>query len=840
MNLGPEASGFPQVLVDSNVMDAQLPLYGFLSDAPSTMVTISVVVAVLAAGYAGFAGWLWVAGCAAILWTLAAPIWLWSLFVPIAAITTLPILRRRLISDRILAFMIDAGLLPVISDTERTAIEAGDVWVDGELFSGRPNLHHLNNSPYPFLNEAEQAFIDGPVEKICEMTDDWRVHTQRDLPEEVWSFLKREGFFGIIIPEQYGGLGFSASAHSAVVHKLASRSLTLAITVMVPNSLGPAELLLHCGTDKQKQHYLPRLATGEEIPCFALTEPGAGSDAAAMQAKGVVFKGENGELYLRLDWDKRYITLAAISTVLGLAFKLEDPEGLLGKEKKLGITCALIPSNTEGIELGQRHDPLGVPFYNCPTQGKDVVVPISAIIGEVDGVGKGWAMLMECLAAGRGISLPATSTGSAKLVCRTVGAYCAVRKQFGLSIGRFEGIEEPLARIAGLTYIMEAARRYTLGGLDQGTKPPVVTAIAKYNFTEMFRQVINDGMDVLGGAAISRGPNNLLAHPYIGCPISVTVEGANILTRTLMVFGQGAIRCHPYVLKEIEAAGRSDKSAFDHAFWGHVGHVVRNFFRSTLLSITRGRLARSPVSGATAVYWRRLSWASASFALLADVAMAGLGGDLKRKEKITGRFADILSWMYFGTTIMRRFSAEGQRAEDLPLMRWSMEYSFAQIQQGFSGLLANLKIPGITWLLRGPLGLWSRINPIGKMPSDQLGHEVAALMQIAGSQRDDLTNGIYLPTDTSVGLGRLEHAMKLCFDAEPVVAKIKDAVRSGKLPKQRPALLVTQAVEADIISNDEAQSLQRAEHARTEAVSVDAFDLDQYRSQVFAEETSLS
>ncbi|MHC5064923.1 MAG: acyl-CoA dehydrogenase [Planctomycetota bacterium] len=821
-------------------MVSQLSMYGLLGDAPSTLVLIGLFAAVLCAGFLGLAGWLWVLGTASAMWLLGAPFWLWFIFVPLAAVGTLPVLRRRLLSDRILAFMKAAKLLPVISETERVAIDAGDVWVDGELFSGKPNLQHLNNSPYPSLTEAEQAFIDGPTERVCLLTNDWEVHKNKDLTPAVWNYLKKEKFFGMIIPEEYGGLGFSASAHSAVVQKLASRSLPLAITVMVPNSLGPAELILHCGTEEQKQHYLPRLAKGEEIPCFALTEPGAGSDAAAMQARGVVFKDEDGELKLRLNWDKRYITLAAISTTLGLAFKLEDPDNLLGKGKQLGITCALIPSDTDGVELGQRHDPLGVPFYNCPTSGTDVVVPVSSIIGGSEGAGGGWAMLMECLAAGRGISLPATSTGGAKLVCRTAGAYSSVRKQFGLPIGRFEGIEEPLARIGGFTYIMEAARRYTLGGLDQGAKPPVVTAMAKYNFTEMFRQVINDGMDILGGAAISQGPNNLLAQPYIGCPISITVEGANILTRTLMVFGQGAIRCHPFALKEIEAAARGDKSAFDRAFWGHVGHVVRNSFRSTLLSITRGRLAKSPVRGPAAAYWRKLSWTSASFALFADVAMAGLGGDLKRKEKITGRFADILSWMYLGSTTLRRFAAEGARREDEALMRWSMEYCFAKIQESFDGLLQNIRIPGASWLFRGPLAFWSRMNPIGKMPGDHLGQKVARSLQVPGDQRDRLSEGIYLPRDGAVGLGRLEHAMQLCVDAEPVVAKIKEAIRSGKLPKMRPAQLLEEAANKGVISADDVDKMKKAEAAREEAMQVDAFDLAEYRGEVLEQSGSLS
>ena len=478
------------------------------------------------------------------------------------------------------------------------------------------------------------------------MVNDWDVFVKKGFPEQVWDYLRKEGFFGLIIPKKYGGLAFSATAHSAIVAKLASRSGPLATTVMVPNSLGPAELLMHYGTKEQKDYFLPRLAAGIEMPCFALTEPNAGSDAGGMQADGVVFKGDDGELYLKLNWNKRYITLAAISTVLGLAFKLHDPENLLGKGTTLGITCALVPSNTSGVKLGRRHDPLGVPFYNCPTYGEDVIVPINAIIGGVEGAGNGWRMLMESLAVGRGISLPSQAAGGAKLATRAVGAYALIRKQFGLNIGKFEGIEEPMARIGGYSYLMDAARRYTTGGLDKGAKPAVVTAIMKYQFTEFGREIINDSMDIVGGAGISRGPRNIFANNYIALPIAITVEGANILTRTLMIFGQGAIRCHPYALNEINALTSGDAKAFDQNFWAHIGHVARNKARAFVLSITRGRLASSPVSGASAKYLRKLSWASASFAFYADLALGSYGGALKMKEKIAGCYADILSNMY--------------------------------------------------------------------------------------------------------------------------------------------------------------------------------------------------
>jgi acyl-CoA dehydrogenase len=623
-------------------------------------------------------------------------------------------------------------------------------------------------------------------------------------------------------------LGFGALVNSAVVAKLASRSLPLAVTVMVPNSLGPAELLIHYGTEAQKQHWLPRLANGTEIPCFALTEPGAGSDAGSITSSGVVFRGEDGKPWLRLQWDKRYITLAAVATVLGLAFRMRDPENLLGRGVDLGITCALIPTDTQGVVLGRRHDPLGVPFYNCPTQGHDVVVPIDAILGGVDGAGRGWRMLMECLAAGRGISIPACATGGTQLVARVASAHAAVRRQFGLPIGRFEGVEEPLARIASSAYVLEASRRYTCGGLDRGAKPSVVTAIVKYQTSETFRRVIDDGMDVLGGNAISMGPRNLLAHGYIGAPISITVEGANILTRTLMIFGQGAIRCHPFARKEIEAIAAKDVKAFDRAVFGHVRHVVRNAVRCVLLSLTRGRLASSPVGGPAARAFQKLAWASASFATLADLAMATLAGDLKRKEKLTGRFADVFSWMYLATATLKRFEAEGRREIDVPVFRYAMDVAFARMQEAFDGIYRNLDVPVLGWFLRGPVALWSRLNPFGAPPSDRLSGRVARALQQAGPFRDGLASGIHVPTDPSEALGRLERAFVLSCRADETLNKIKDAVRSGQLPKDKPERLVKLALERGYVSDAEAELLQTAEAARADAIAVDSFTLEEY------------
>ncbi len=750
------------------------------------------------------------------------------MFALVALVFNVPSLRTRLATQPIMSFMNRMKFLPAISETERTAIEAGTVWMDGELFSGKPDFERLLGVEYGTLSADERAFLDGPVETVCAMTDDWEVFQARDLPPAVWDYLKRERFLGMIIPKEYGGLGFSAEAHSAVIAKLSSRSGPLAITVMVPNSLGPAELLMHYGTDEQKAHYLPRLADGRELPCFALTETGAGSDAGAIASRGTVFKADDGALMLRLDWDKRYITLAAISTLLGLAFKLEDPDELLGRGKHLGITCALVPTEAQGVELGKRHDPLGVPFYNCPTRGRGVVVPIDSIIGGRDGAGRGWQMLMETLAAGRGISLPALSTAGAKAGARIAGAYAAVRKQFGLPIGKFEGIEEPLARLGGFAYTLEAARRYTTAAIDGGAKPAVVTAMAKYSFTEIARKCVNDAMDICAGAGISRGPRNLLAHSYMGAPISITVEGANILTRTLMIFGQGAIRCHPYAYAEIQAVAKNDVGAFDRAFWGHVGHVVRNACRAFGLSLSRGRLASVPVDGPSAIYAKQLAWSSASFAFFADVAMASLGGDLKRKETITGRFSDIFSWMYLANATMKRFEFEGRREADLPFYRWSMEYALARIQEAFDGLFANFDVPVLGAVLAGPVALWSRMNRLSAGPDDALGHAVAQALQVPGAQREALCDGLYVPHDPEQALGQLEAAFRSVVEAEHVAAKIKAAIKAGMLPRKPPLLLIDEAVEKGVITSDQAWLVERAEEARSEAVRVDEFTLEEY------------
>jgi len=799
----------------------------FLSSAPILGLVVSAVV-LLALGFVGAPGAAWTVGVGVLATLWGLPVWAIAAIVLVGAALSVPPVRRVVATRPVMSIMRALKFLPVISKTEREALEAGTVWADGELFSGRPDTARLVRENFPDLTEEERAFLDGPVERVCALCDDWEVVQNRDLPPAVWQALKDDGFFGLLIPKEYGGLGFSAEAKSRVIAKLSSRSGTLGITVMVPNSLGPAELLLHHGTQEQRDHWLPRLARGEEIPCFALTEPNAGSDAGSMTSHGEVFKGDDGELYLRLFWTKRYITLAAISTVLGMAFKLKDPENLLGKGTDLGITCALVPSDTPGVVLGKRHDPLGVPFYNCPTTGEGVVVPVSAIIGGADGAGRGWQMLMEALSAGRGIALPASSTATAKNLSRIAGAYSTVRQQFGLSIGNFEGIAEPLARLGSSAYVLESARRYTCGAIDSGQKPAVVTAMAKYSFTETARRCINDAMDVLGGAAISRGPRNLLANTYFAAPISITVEGANILTRTLMIFGQGAVRSHPFAYREIMAMEKRDVVGFDAAFWGHVGHVVQNVCRSKVHFFTRGLFASSPVDGIAAPYWKRLEWVSSTFASLADTAMAGLGGNLKRREALTGRFADVFVEMYLISAVLRRFEADGRRAEDAPFLRYSLDTAFARVQHSFEDLLANLDLPVLGWLFKYPVRLGFRINGFGRMPSDARTVELAGLLQKPGEQRERLFGGLYMSDEKDDALRRLEDAFEACVAAAEPSKKVLRAMKKKQLERGPLVPSLPRAVELGVVSEQEAELIGRAEAARDDAVQVDDFTLDEY------------
>ena len=803
-------------------------VFGFWHQVGMSWGVWATIVAAVACGFVGAPFWLWTILLASALVGFDTPIWLIAALGVIAFVGNVKPLRALLVSGPIMGLLKKLQFLPAISETERTALDAGVVWAEGELFSGKPNFKKLMAEPYPNLTPEEKAFLDGPVERLCNAVDDWETWETRELPQAAWDIIKKERFLGMIIPKQYGGLGFSALAHSEVIQKLSSHSVPAAITVMVPNSLGPAELLVHYGTDEQKKTLLPRLASGDEIPCFALTEPNAGSDAGSITSYGVLFKGDDGKLYMRLNWNKRWITLASISTLLGLAFRLRDPDNLLGKGEDVGITCALIPAKTPGVSVGRRHDPLGVPFHNCPTQGKDVVVSVDAIVGGVAGAGKGWGMLMECLAAGRGVSLPAQSTGGAKIIARVTSAHATIRKQFGVSIGKFEAIEEPLARIGGGTYALEAMRRYVVGALDKGIQPAVVTAMAKYNATEISRKMINDGMDIVGGAGISRGPRNTLAHLYIATPIGITVEGANIMTRALIIFGQGALRAHPYAYPEVKAVEANDVRGFDIAFWGHIGHIVRNLVRSVVLSWTRGLLAPSPVGGSTSRYYRRMAWASASFAIMADIAMGTLGGQLKQREKITGRFADVLSWMFIGTSVLRRFEAEGRRKEDLPFVHFAMNHAFAEMQKAFDGLFANIEVPGLSWFFRGPVRSWSGFNAFAGEPSDKHTHKIASLMMEDSEQRLRLTEGIFIPKDPEQAVARLELTFQAVKRAEAIERKVRKAVREKQIPKLKGEAAAKAALDKGVITADEHAQLSKAEHMRYQAIQVDDFTQDEY------------
>jgi len=735
-------------------------------------------------------------------------------------------LRRVLISSP--ALNIFRKIMPAMSDTEREAIEAGTVWWDAQLFSGKPDWRVLLASSKPTLTQEERDFVDGPVEELCGMIDDWRITSEfKDLPPEVWQFMKDKGFFGMIIPKEFGGLGFTALGHSSVVMKVASRSITAAVTVMVPNSLGPAELLLHYGTDKQKQHYLPKLATGEEMPCFALTGPEAGSDAGAMPDNGVVCRGEfDGKevLGIRLNWDKRYITLGPVATVLGLAFKLYDPDHLIGEQDSLGITLALIPTDTPGITIGNRHNPLDIPFQNGPNQGKDVFIPMDWVIGGQEQVGKGWRMLMESLAAGRSISLPALSTGGCKTVARVTGAYARVRRQFKVPIGKFEGVDEALARMAGFAYMTDAARTLTLAAVDAGEKPSVMSAIVKYHLTEHMRSSINDAMDVQGGSGICMGPKNFLGRVYQALPISITVEGANILTRSLIIYGQGAIRCHPFVLAEMQAVADDDHKRalvkFDKALFGHIGFAISNAMRSLFLAMTGGYFVRIPVSGRIQRYYQLLTRMSSSFAFVSDVCMLVFGGALKRKERISGRLGDILSYLYLASATLKRFEDQGRPEDDLPLMRWVCHYCLHNIERSFSHIMTNFPVRPVAWLMR------MIVFPIGRHfhePTDRLGNEIAAMLLQPSSARDRLTRGIYISDDPADAMGRIESALPKVIAAEPVERKLRQAERRGDIAGETTDALVAAGLKAQLINEQEAKLVNEATAARMNAISVDDF-----------------
>lgn len=775
-----------------------------------------------------------------LLWTAAMALFdLWTpwMLLPLALILlplNLTSLRRSLFSAPMLRTF--RKVMPPMSRTEKEAIDAGTTWWEGDLFRGNPDWKKLHNYPQPRLTPEEQAFLDGPVEEACRMANDFQItHEMADLPPELWAYLKEHRFFAMIIKKEYGGLEFSAYAQSRVLQKLAGISGILAITVGVPNSLGPGELLQHYGTDAQKDHYLPRLARGEEIPCFALTSPEAGSDAGAIPDTGVVCMGDwQGQqvLGMRLTWNKRYITLAPIATVLGLAFKLYDPQHLLGDTEELGITCALIPTHTPGVEIGKRHFPLNVPFQNGPTRGKDIFVPIDYIIGGPKMAGQGWRMLVECLSVGRGITLPSNSTGSVKSLALATGAYARIRRQFKVSIGKMEGIEEPLARIAGNAYVMDAAASLITYGIMLGEKPAVLSAIVKYHCTHRGQRAIIDAMDIAGGKGIMLGKSNFLARAYQGAPIAITVEGANILTRSMIIFGQGAIRCHPYVLQEMAAAERNDLPAFDRALFSHVGHVGSNLVRSLWLGITGGYTSASPTRDATRRYYQHLNRISANLALLSDVSMSVLGGSLKRRERVSARLGDILSQLYLASAALKRYDDEGRQAADLPLLHWGVQDALNQAENAIDDLLRNFPNAAVAATLR------LAIFPAGRhcrAPSDRLDHQLAKLLQTPSATRSRLGRGQYLTPGEHNPAGQLEAALQDVMAAEAIHDRLSKQLKKH-LSFTRLDELAQRGLQEGWINAQEAEVLKRAEVSRLRSINVDEFEPDALATQPVKQE----
>jgi acyl-CoA dehydrogenase len=757
----------------------------------------------------------------------------WLLFAIIALPLNISEFRKQYISQPLLNIF--RTIMPQMSKTEQEAIDAGTTWFEAELFRGSPDWKKLHNYATPRLSVEEQSFINGPVEEVCKMMNDWQTtHVDADLSPEVWQFLKDNKFFAMIIKKKYGGLEFCAYAQSRVLQKLSGVSTVLASTVGVPNSLGPGELLQLYGTKEQQDHYLPRLAVGDEIPCFALTSPEAGSDAGAIPDEGVVCHGEfEGEevLGMRLTWDKRYITLAPIATVLGLAFKLKDPDNLLGETVDLGITCALIPTNIDGVITGRRHFPLNVPFQNGPTQGKNVFVPLDYIIGGAEMAGQGWRMLMECLSVGRAITLPSNSAGGIKSIALATGAYSRIRRQFKIPIGKMEGIEEPLARIGGNAYLMDAVTTMSTGAIDLGEKPSVISAIIKYHLTEKMRVCVNDAMDIHGGKGICMGEGNYLARGYQGAPIAITVEGANILTRSLIIYGQGAIRCHPYVLAELEAANQTDDDIalkeFDHALFGHIGFAISNVVRSLWFSLTGARILKTPFRDQTTRYYQLLTRFSSNLAMLSDIAMLTLGGDLKRKERISARLGDVLSHLYLSSASLKRYHDEGRQQDDFPLLQWAVEDSLYETQQAIDALISNFPNKIVAMLLRTiifPVGTWL------KKPSDITDHKVAQILQTPSQARERLGEGQYLTREPENILGQLEQTLEDIIACEPIFKKVCLAI-GEELPFYHLDEVARQGLEAKAINELEAELLCKAELGRKAAIDVDDFDTKELCAQ---------
>ncbi|MEC9374875.1 MAG: acyl-CoA dehydrogenase [Pseudomonadota bacterium] len=774
----------------------------------------------------GYGHWIWF-------------LFLWLIFFGLLAITIIGF-RREYLTTRL--FNIYKTMVPSLSDTERDALEAGTVSWDGELFSGQPDWTKLMSIPPPKLTAAEKAFIDGPVEKLCEMVNDWEVTYEiSDLTKETWDFIRKERFFGMIIPTEFGGLGFSATANASVLAKLCSRSVVLASTVAVPNSLGPSELLMHYGTKDQKQRWLPKLANGDEIPCFALTSPTAGSDAGAITDRGIICRRiwEGKEIIgIELNWDKRYITLAPVATVLGLAFKLYDPDGLIGEIKDHGITAALIPTNLDGINIGRRHLPLHTPFQNGPTSGKNVFVPLDAIIGGVERAGQGWRMLIEQLSAGRGISLPAESQGSSQAALYASSAYARIRRQFGLPIAQFEGIEERLGRMAGRTYIINAGVSVTTNTITHGEMPAVPSAIMKYHCTEYGRMIVNDAMDIQGGKGIMSGPKNYLSQAYDSIPISITVEGANILTRSLIIFGQGAIRCHPFVLKEMEAARNNDYDQglrdFDHLLFRHIGNAISNAAKSFVMALTHARFTNVPKNGPTKRFYQHVNRFSSAFALISDAAMLILGGELKRREKLSGRLGDVFSNIYLTSMVLKYFEDQGCPEEDLPLVEWSCRSLLYEAQEQLHGFLRNFPNQFIATLLR------ICIFPRGRTyfsPNDELSRDIVRLLIRPTMSRERLCNRIFKSKILSNHLGNLQSALEIVEENSELSRRLKEALKNEVIIAQSEQEAIDAAENAGIITTEEAQKLRDQLIQVMGLISVDDFAPERIARKKYANES---
>ncbi|GHE97889.1 acyl-CoA dehydrogenase FadE [Thalassotalea profundi] len=760
----------------------------------------------------------------------------WLIFAVVIIPLNINDVRKKYISQPLLALF--KKIMPEMSRTEQEAIDAGTTWFEADLFRGAPDWKKLHSYPQPSLTVEEQAFLDGPVEEVCRMIDDWETtHERTDMSPEVWQYLKDNKFFAMIIKKKFGGLEFGAFAQSRVLQKLSGASTVLASTVGVPNSLGPGELLQHYGTKEQQDYYLPRLVKGDEIPCFALTSPEAGSDAGAIPDFGIVCRGEfEGEevLGMKLTWNKRYITLAPVATVLGLAFKLKDPEHLLGEEEDLGITCALIPTNIDGVITGRRHFPLNVPFQNGPTQGNEVFVPLSFIIGGPEMAGQGWRMLVECLSVGRAITLPSNSAGGIKSLALATGAYSRIRRQFKLPIGKMEGVEEALARIGGNAYLMDAVTIMSTGAIDLGEKPSVISAISKYHLTEKMRSCVSDAMDIHGGKGICLGKNNYLGRGYQGAPVAITVEGANILTRSMIIYGQGAIRCHPYVLAELAAGSNTNEQQaikeFDHALFGHIGFAISNIVRSVWFSFTGSRILKAPFNDDTRRYYQLMTRFSSNLAMLSDIAMLVLGGDLKRRERISARLGDILSYLYLTSATLKRFNDEGRQASELPMVKWAAEDSLYRTQQAIDELINNFPnkiVAGALRLIIFPLGTWLQ------KPSDALDHSVARILQTPSPARTALGKGQYLTRDEDNILGQLEQTLDDILASEPIFDKVCKGL-GEKLPFYRLGEVADRGLAENIITEAEAELLRKTEVGRLAAINVDDFDTEELVSAKFA------